>query len=379
MRGRPLVRVEGTRHVNVEFTNPNNCYEFDKVRVVRLDKSEAKGPVYARGLQPKTLQDEDFCMQIDAHSIFKKSWDMLMLQQWGMTENEFAVLSTYPTNYKDLDKNSNNHWEMPHLCGVSMSSSGALSNHQASACANLKRPLIAPLWAAGLSFSRCHAERDVPNDLNLKQVFSGEEFSRGARLWTHGYDFYSITRPLIGVYYGGDKGNKGSWHHDRRESKASQERLMTLLRLPNSDQSPQAIAALGKFGLGSSRTLEQYIEFTGVDTIRGRAVKEKCIVKYVPWDDTGRREMIVQQERRLKRLSGKASLDTISVKSLGGDIPNSVFVEQDDEISGGAAGVGISSSNFSGGHQVTWLIFVFAALIGLKKFGQLGSKGSKSR
>ena len=219
-RGRPLVREGDGTGKHVQFSNPNGCVEFGKVRVVRLDAGEARGPVFARGHQPETVHDEDFCMQIDAHSIFIKGWDNRMLGEWGSTENEFAVLSTYPTNYISLHKNVNNHWEMPHLCGAEMTGAN-IRNHQAGAVANLDRPALAPVWAAGLSFSRCHSERWVANDINLKQVFSGEEFSRGARLWTHGYDFYSITRPILGVYYGAEKGGKGSWTHDTAETKAS--------------------------------------------------------------------------------------------------------------------------------------------------------------
>jgi len=110
------------------------------------------------------------------------------------------VLSTYPTNALDMHKNMNNHHEMPHLCSASAHGAGVINNGQARAAANLARPLLAPLWAAGLSFSKCHAERIVPNDPNLKQIFTGEEYSRGARLWTHGYDFYSMMRPVIGTW-----------------------------------------------------------------------------------------------------------------------------------------------------------------------------------
>jgi hypothetical protein len=48
-------------------------------------------------------------------------------------------------------------------------------NSQAKAVANLDKPLLSIMWAAGLSFSKCHAERDVPNDINLKGIFVGEE------------------------------------------------------------------------------------------------------------------------------------------------------------------------------------------------------------
>ena len=45
---------------------------------------------------------------------------------------------------------------------------------------------------------QCRAEKEVPNDKNLKQIFDGEEFSRGIRLWTHGtwytYKLYIFQR-----------------------------------------------------------------------------------------------------------------------------------------------------------------------------------------
>ncbi len=74
----------------------------------------------------------------------------------------------------------------------------------------VRRPVLNAAWMAGLSFARCHAERRVPNDPHMPQVlhaaipgpharcmvcagaqiFWGEEMSRAARLWTHGYDLY---------------------------------------------------------------------------------------------------------------------------------------------------------------------------------------------
>ena len=68
------------------------------------------------------------------------------------------------------------------MCGASVVGQGKISNSQASAAANLEKPILTPLWAAGLSFSRCHAERNVPNDIELKGIFSGEEYGRGSRL-----------------------------------------------------------------------------------------------------------------------------------------------------------------------------------------------------
>jgi len=268
------------------YLNQKGCPFYEQFRFKRLSDLEAKGPVYARALQAELVKedDDDFCMQIDAHTLFIEAWDVRILNEWGAAKNEYAVLSTYPTNVHDLHKNSNNHWEMPHLCHASFAGPGKVANGRASAAANLERPLLAPLWAAGLSFSRCHAERNVPNDINLKSVFAGEEYGRGARLWTHGYDFYSISRPIIGTYYGGEKGGGGSGRFDAKEIDASTKRLSTLLKWPNSDQSDDAWKELGSYGLGKRRTLEQYAEWSGVNTITTQ-IRQNCIVSYVPWID----------------------------------------------------------------------------------------------
>ena len=51
---------------------------------------------------------------------------------------------------------------------------------------NLALPLLAPLWSASFSFSKCHALRKAPYDPNLPHIFDGDEFARFARLWTRG-------------------------------------------------------------------------------------------------------------------------------------------------------------------------------------------------
>jgi hypothetical protein len=50
------------------------------------------------------------------------------------------------------------------------------------------------VWGAGLSFSKCHAERKVPYDPHTPGIFDGEEFNKAIRLWTYGYDIYSPHR-----------------------------------------------------------------------------------------------------------------------------------------------------------------------------------------
>jgi hypothetical protein len=255
------------------YDNPNQCRYFDQIRVIRMSNEDAKGPVFARAKQAELVQPEDsYCMQIDAHTHTVQNWDELMLKEWGSCKNEYAVITTYPTNIADLGENTAGIWEMPHLCEAGFLELGLVRNGQAGAAANLERPALTPLWAAGLSFMRCHAETNVPNDPEELGIFMGEEYARAARLFTHGYDMYTPTRPNIGTFYGNDKGNGGLvFHATPAETKSSKQRLGTLLKWKGSDQSPEAIAKLGKYGLGTRRTFEQYAEYSGLDPGTTRA------------------------------------------------------------------------------------------------------------
>jgi len=270
------------------------CKPAANVRMYRMDSKEAKGPAYAMARQPLLLSQgdamEDFCLQIDAHSVFVNHWDDKIIQQWASTENEYAILSTYPTNAQDINafgepNNANNHWEMPHMCSAEISGTGLVHNLIAGAAANLKVPCFSKLWAAGMSFGRCHAERDVPNDPALMHIFTGEEFGRGARLWTNGYDFYTPTRPVIGTWYGGEKGGLGDWEVKYEEEEAANHRLKLLLATKEHELSQEQKDSLRGYSLGSRRSFADYIKFTGVDTIKGTTRTVSCLVdRWHPWD-----------------------------------------------------------------------------------------------
>jgi hypothetical protein len=50
----------------------------------------------------------------------------------------------------------------------------------------------------------------------------------------------------------------------------------------------EAYEKMGRYVLGTKRTLEQYVDFCGVDTINRKSSSgdSHCIVYYVDWDDS---------------------------------------------------------------------------------------------
>ncbi|KAF0775030.1 hypothetical protein AaE_001270, partial [Aphanomyces astaci] len=81
-----------------------------QIRVDELHADSARGPVFARHHQQKLIHDEEFCLQVDAHSAFTKDWDLGVVSDWKATNNEMAVLSTYLHDLHNFisDDGSNN-------------------------------------------------------------------------------------------------------------------------------------------------------------------------------------------------------------------------------------------------------------------------------
>ena len=115
------------------------------------------------------------------------------------------------------------------------------------------------IWGAGLSFSKCHAEKKVPYDIHLPMIFDGEEFSRAARFWTYGYDIYTPHRVYVFHDYKTSQSDPthSGWMHSSPDNKlrTSQVRLRTLLGMSEGDKKSEISLQRSKYGLGDRRTL----------------------------------------------------------------------------------------------------------------------------
>jgi Glycosyltransferase (GlcNAc) len=73
-----------------------DCPRFHQIRQVSIFHINAQGPLYARSLVHKALGNEEYCMQVDAHTGFSKGYDSFLKKQWRSINNEFAVISHTP-------------------------------------------------------------------------------------------------------------------------------------------------------------------------------------------------------------------------------------------------------------------------------------------
>ena len=104
------------------------CPRYHQVRQISFHDIQAKGPSYTRSLVHKVLGNEEFCLQMDAHSQMAPDWDVALMQEWKMIGNEFAVLSTVPPSTADMDdllpSSGAKPKEVPRQCRVSFRDNG---------------------------------------------------------------------------------------------------------------------------------------------------------------------------------------------------------------------------------------------------------------
>ena len=284
----------------------DKCPYADNIRMDRYDSRKAKGPTWARAKGSLLMRDEEFCMQTDSHMDFVPDWEVHMMHMWAQIGNEYGILSTYVADSAELKYNINGGkglnglHEVPHLCMVTLFGANNLIRNWGTKCARMlpKPKLTNMIWGAGLSFSKCHAERKVSYDPHTPYIFDGEEFSRAIRYWTYGYDIYSPNRVFIVHNYVVSQADPkhSAWYsngidHSEGSPEDSTKRLKMLLGIPRpmmeeNDVSIVEWLRLSKFGLGDRRTFEQAIKFSGVDLVNTKILGNRCgNIKYVPFKE----------------------------------------------------------------------------------------------
>lgn len=80
--------------------------EFINTEFIFTEKDESKGVIWARNRIREKFDNEDFFLQVDSHTRFKKDWDLILLNSYDSIEDEKVIITTYPNHfdYPDTDK-----------------------------------------------------------------------------------------------------------------------------------------------------------------------------------------------------------------------------------------------------------------------------------
>jgi hypothetical protein len=242
-----------------------------------------KGSVcWARYMNQQLFFDnEKYYFQVDSHTLFNQDWDEMLIEMFESLPNSKSVISVGPPYYFDTNAEGGLTPHKTNLTTVDgfecedlppqqklddLSRSGYFM-YGFCKPTNLTSPFLGRHISAALLFSKGTWVSDVPYDPNL--YFQGEEGSLALRSFTRGYDIYVPNKLIIWHLHYHFHERKRHWNTFEKEEVSQFER-MSYSRYQDILQGKLK----GVYGLGEKRTYKDWIEFSGVDLVKGEATEE---------------------------------------------------------------------------------------------------------
>ena len=248
--------------------NPKMIEKYSKqIRIKNMSYKDAKGPTYARYWCSTLWQGEEYFLQIDSHTHFQKNWDTSLIKMFKQCEEESSkpILTVYPPTEDQVKLDGS-----PEMCNGKLSSNDKIPIFLAGWTGKSDRPKRCPkpFSAAGFKFLRGEFLYEVPYDPNMPHLFMGEEVLLSARLWTHGYDFFTPNINICWHHYG--RVGKVKYWDDIKEGTEcrikSEKRILFMLGMIGEDKvESEFLRDHHKYGFGTKRKLEDYWLASGID------------------------------------------------------------------------------------------------------------------
>jgi hypothetical protein len=234
--------------------------------------SEAKGPGYARAQVADLYGGQDYFLQIDAHSVFPKDWDVKTINLYKKIQKEQShekiIISFWGKPYR-RDKNNKiilNEYESTAIPknGIPQAGKWQVNEPHKTECVPYggvwiggRTPLEkdekyygeSAVALGGFIFATADILDDVPYDPTI--AWHGEEFGFSLRAYTNGWKIYSPREVLL--YHNYERhGNPRVWDNNPEWELMQikgREKIYNMILKPGRQ---------GKFGVGSAELLKQY-------------------------------------------------------------------------------------------------------------------------
>ncbi len=250
----------------------------DQVRHLQIDPIQSCGVSWARHIAQSLYQGEDCYLQIDSHTLFRPGWDSAMLDLLENLEKSFTkpIISCYPPGFEFDENGGIKITQFPPGQVFFIIPEPHAKLQPDNATLTFKTDLIAGAdvipgyhLAGGFIFCRSRFVEEVPYDPFM--YFHGEEQNLSLRAYTRGWTPLHIRNDWIPVFHlykqAGAASHAHHWHPDyeaKRTRKwnecqlSANRRLISLIRGE----------LCGSWGLGTTRSLQDFIDLSGLDYAR---------------------------------------------------------------------------------------------------------------
>ena len=237
-----------------------------QVRQLVFSAAESRGVCWARHHGGRLWRGEEYLLQIDSHMRLEPDWDVRLLAMLERCPSARPILTHYPLSYTPPDDRQ--YGPPQKLIADKFTDHDILvfkSTLLRPDHISRLEPEPSAFCAAGFMFSSSLALLEVPYDPHI--YFHGEEVTRAARLWTHGWDMFTPCETLAFHCYHTDATRPRHWDDHREWTDLDQlavRRVQHLLGTRPADD-PAALVDLAAYGLGQVRSLAEYQRFAGID------------------------------------------------------------------------------------------------------------------
>ena len=246
-----------------------DCFEVrtrpEQCRVIEVDARESRGVCWARSRIQSLWKGEEYFFQIDAHSRFVQDWDEIMLEMLRACPSKRAVLSSYPAGYEPPNKLGKDIVTI--ILPKEFDDRGLLAfgSRGSPAAEAAAKPTPTPYIGAGTLFAPSAIIREVPYDPHI--YFTGEEITLAARLWTHGWDIFAPNKVTVYHEYTERPNKRRHWHDHKLWTELSDRAVKRVRHLLDGEacKDAKALEDIGRYALGTQRSLAQYEAFAGID------------------------------------------------------------------------------------------------------------------
>ncbi len=247
-----------------------------QIRYMHLNPVHARGPSWARSVIQSFVSDEDYFLQIDSHTLFRRGWDEFLVGYWERLKEYHAkpIISNYPRGFRPQEGQSGKlsfELERPNFSGVYPMR--VKSEHEfkeeycfAQHCLPHDRAFPEHGYLLGAGFIFCSTEwvHEVPYDRFL--YFHGEEQAMMLRSFTRGYSVFHVPDvPIFHKYNDEENKDDRPLHWDQAED-SKRDRPWYFFK----NEAIKRFEAMMEgrlprhFCLGSERSLADYRHISGI-------------------------------------------------------------------------------------------------------------------
>jgi len=261
-----------------QYDETENITKYDNRPEFRIKKyyyDESGGLGWARAITNELYDGEELTLQLDSHHRFAKGWDTMMLEDFYQAKSfsEKPVVTTYLTPFEPEQEK---YEDCPCLMSqyefssdkLLMSRPYHIMDYKNRSCVIRARTISGHFYLADGKFIN-----EVPYDPDI--YFGGytEETTLSVRAFTWGYDFYSPYRQYIWHEYTRngrpkhweDHGTETSIGYVKTKKTSGERDVFARNKTRQLFGQEDHDIIMGKYGLGSTRTLRDYEVFGGFD------------------------------------------------------------------------------------------------------------------